>query len=463
MKKLVYLLFILSHISAIGQGFTTSGVVTVSPTAHLVIAGTGNLTNNGTLNFNSGSWIHFSGTQQGISGSNATTFSNIDANSTNYVNANQNISIQKSLLLNSGFFDLKEASVILDPAASIDGGETNTKRIRATNASGTEGLGNGTIQITVNNPSGDVANLGVDITPAANLGSTIIVRGHHQLQGTGSFTGNYSINRSYSIIPTTQSNVTINRFYYFPDELGFQASYAANLQLFQMLKFGSNPEMWDPQTTTIAATYVSSVANPSDRTSMLLTLGSTIAPLPVELTSFSAICANEGIQIKWQTASETNASHFSLEKSGNGIDYVPFVQEPAQGNSNTLVNYSVIDKNPNSDLNYYRLIQYDFNGTAHAYNPVVAQCFNVLEETITPIYPNSGEVFFELSGNVNETYSIVITNAIGQTIARQSVILENQGQRVKFENLNIAAGLYHASLMTKNKRISAPFVIRESN
>jgi len=463
MKKLVYLLFILSHISAIGQGFTTSGVVTVSPSAHLVIAGSGNLTNNGTLNFNSGSWIHFSGTQQGISGSNATTFSNIDANSTNYVNANQNINIQKSLLLNSGFFDLKEASVILDPAASIDGGETNTKRIRATNASGTEGLGNGTIQITVNNPSGNVANIGVDITPAANLGSTIIVRGHHQLQGTGSFTGNYSINRSYTITPAILSNVTINRFYYFPDELGFQASYASNLQLFQMIKIGSNPENWDPQNTTVSADFVSSAANPSDRTSYLLTLGSTTAPLPVELTSFSATCADEGIQIKWQTASETNAAYFTVEKSDNGVNYIPLVQETAQGNSNTLVNYQTIDLSPNSDFNYYRLVQYDFNGTAHTYSPIVAQCSSTQEEAITPIYPNSGEVFFELSGNVNETYSIVITNAIGQTIARQSVTLENQGQRVTFENLNIAAGLYHASLMTKNKRISAPFVIRESN
>jgi hypothetical protein len=464
MKTTLCILLLFPIAQLMGQGIMTIGSGTISTTAttHIIIAGNGNLSNNGTITLANGSWVHFSGTTQEIKGSNTLDFDNLEANAT-AVNVARNIGIRSSLLMNAGFFDLKDATVTLSSTGSITGGETNGKRVRATNNSGTEGLGNGTIQITVNNPSGNVANLGIDIAPAANMGSTTIVRGHHQLQGTGSFTGNYSINRSYSILSTTQSDVTINRFYYFPDELGFQSSYAANLQLFQMLKFGSNPEMWDPQATTIAASYVSSVANPSDRSSYLLTLGSTSAPLPVELTSFSATCADEGIQIKWQTATETNASYFSLEKSSNGIDYLPLVQEPAQGNSNTLVNYSATDHNPNSDLNYYRLVQYDFNGTAYSYNPIVAQCLSVQEETITPIYPNYGEVFFELSGNVNETYSIVITNAIGQTIARQSVTLENQGQSVKFENLNIAAGLYHASLISKNKRISTPFVIKESN
>lgn len=461
MKKLIYILLFLplSNIRSQGVMISGGGVINASASAHIIIAGNGNLSNDGTITLANGSWVHFAGNTQEIKGSNTIDFDNIEANAT-AVNIARNINIRTSLLMSLGFFDLKESTVTLSSTASVNGGETNTKRIRATNASNTEGQGNGKIQITVNNPSGNVANLGVDFTPTSNLGSSTIIRGHHELQGTGSFTGNYSVYRNYSIIPTTSSNIMVNRFYYFPDELGSQTANAANLQLFQMVHFGAGPDYWHPQITAVSPSFVSSSIMTSDRSGFLFTLGSKDAPLPVDLISFSATCKNEGIQVNWQTASETNSAYFVIEKSSDGINYIPFAQETAQGNSNSLVNYRTLDLNPSADLNYYRLVQYDFNGDAHSYSPIVAQCQNTSEESITPIYHNSGEIFFEISGNMNETYHLKITNTIGQIIAIQTFTLEMQHQMISFNNLNIAEGLYHVSMVSKSKIITAPFVIR---
>jgi len=464
MKRLIYSLLILSSSTIYGQGVKVSGGYFIASSAsHVNILGDGNFENNGNMTLADGSEIHFSGNKQAISGTNTISFFNVDANTSSYVNVNRDVDIRKNLNLNSGFFDLKEAKVIFTDGANgqVVGTETNSKRIRATDVSGNEGRGNGVISITLNNPSGNVANLGADFTPASNLGTTTITRGHHELQGTGSFTGNYSVYRSYTITPTVQANIDINSFYYFPDELGFQAPNAANLQLFQMVQFGAGPDYWHPQTTTLNGGYVSATITPSNRSSFLVTLGSTNAPLPVELTKFTAQCANDGIRLDWQTASETNASYFSVEKSTDGENFTPFNQQAAQGNSNNLVNYQTFDLNPSSEINYYRLVQFDFNGTAHVYPTVVAQCSETNEISILPIYPNSGDLYFDITGTIDENYAVQITNSIGQLISNQSILLIAQHQQLVLNNSTMAAGLYHVSLISKNKRISTPFIISE--
>lgn len=464
MKWLIYILIFLTVSTTYGQGIKVSGGYFIASSASQVnIIGDGNFENNGNMALADGSEIHFSGAKQAISGTNAISFYNVEANATSYVNVNRDIDIRRNLNLNNGFFDLKEAKVIFTDGVNgqVVGTETNTKRIRATDASGNEGRGNGVISITLNNPSGNVANLGADFTPASNLGTTTITRGHHELQGTGSFTGNYSVYRSYTITPTVQANIDINRFYYFPDELGFQAPNAANLQLFQMFQFGAGPDYWHPQTTTLNVGYVSATITPSNRSSFLVTLGSTNAPLPVELTKFTAQCTNDGILLNWQTASETNASYFSVEKSIDGENFIAFNQQAAQGNSNILVNYQTLDLNPLSETTYYRLVQVDFNGVEHPYPAIVAQCNETYEASILPIYPNTGDLYFDITGTINENYTVQITNSIGQLISNQSILLSAQHQQLVLNNSTMAAGLYHVSLISKNKRISIPFIISE--
>jgi hypothetical protein len=93
--------------------------------------------------------------------------------------------------------------------------ESYDKRIKATNGT-SEGEGTGYLTTTRTDPSGNVANLGLNFTPVGGgLGSTEIRRGHLKQQGSGSFTSNYSAYRYYRIIPTTMRQLTINNLYYF--------------------------------------------------------------------------------------------------------------------------------------------------------------------------------------------------------------------------------------------------------
>lgn len=460
MKNLIYILMLFPLTSAICQGVMISGGYTnVSSSAHITIVGSGNLSNNGSMTLDDGSWVHFAGTTQEIRGNSNIDFDNIEANATT-VNIARDINIRTALLLSCGLFDLKDANVKLSSTAMINGGETNTKRIRATNVSNIEGQGDGKIQITVSNPSGNVANLGVDFTPISNLGSTTIIRGHKELQGTGSFSGNSSIYRYYDIRPTTQANLLVNNFYFFPDELGSQASNADNLVLFQMINSGAGDDYWHPQITTVHPTYASSEVTTNHRPSFMITLGSKNLPLPIELLTFTAQCKDDGVDVKWQTVTEINADYFSLERSTNGVDFEPFAQVSAQGNSNNLTNYSIKDAMA-SNLNYYLIKQYDFDGKSYIYGPISVVCDAEEEEDIIPIYSMDGRVFFEINGKSNHSYKLTITNAIGQLIATKDILTNMGHEKFDLDPWVIAKGMYMVTLSSSESRISKQFIIHQ--
>lgn len=99
-------------------------------------------------------------------------------------------------------------------------------------------------------------------------------------------------------------------------------------------------------------------------------------PLPVTLTSFTGHSSSQGIDLRWQTATEQDASHFVVERSATG--HAPFVRigelQSQGGNSSQLRSYAFRDASAPGEAAatlYYRLRQVDHSG-AVALSPVVA-------------------------------------------------------------------------------------------
>jgi hypothetical protein len=107
-------------------------------------------------------------------------------------------------------------------------------------------------------------------------------------------------------------------------------------------------------------------------------------PLPVDFVSFDAQRRKQDVQLSWSTASEINSDYFEVERSSDGIHFRPLSKVAAMGNSNTLVNYSWIDRTPANGINYYRLRQWDVNG-ASEYTSVRSVFFS--RQTVQ-VYPN---------------------------------------------------------------------------
>jgi hypothetical protein len=99
-------------------------------------------------------------------------------------------------------------------------------------------------------------------------------------------------------------------------------------------------------------------------------LGSTFA-LPVELSRFEASANQQSVRLEWSTETELNNSHFELEHSTNGRQFTSIKRIEGYGNSQTPQHYTFVHHPKQAGLQYYRLAQYDFDGT-RTYSDIIS-------------------------------------------------------------------------------------------
>ena len=117
----------------------------------------------------------------------------------------------------------------------------------------------------------------------------------------------------------------------------------------------------DPQGIN-ASGVISSSSALSTFSPFTLATGPTATALPIELLSFSGDKKDRKNILNWTTASEINNDYFTIEKSYNGFDFEWVGTQKGAGNSNQIINYSLTDHNIRETINYYRLMQTDFDG-----------------------------------------------------------------------------------------------------
>ncbi len=425
--------------------------------------------------------VRFSGTGlQYIGGSQPINFHNLRITKTGSganldVYLNQNMQVNNQLYMESGYLDLINSIITFSSSATLQN-ESATRRVKATNrlnytTPGNEGYGTGYITTTRTDPSGNVANLGLNFTPVGgNLGSTVIRRGHQRLQGTGTYTGNWSAYRYFMITPTTMRQLNINNFYYLVDGANPSAGIAelhvhpeANLQMFQRVQYWNgttNPVYWEPRTTSPfpASDYVSSstTSNPMMINYILITLGSTTNPLPVEFLTFGGYCKENKNIIYWQTASETNNYGFIVEKSPNTQDWSYLTFIPGNGTNNNTSDYITEDNNPFLYTTYYRLKQIDNDGQIHYSNIISVTCNQTFNNE--DFYPANDAII--VHGIPGEEYQLVFTNVLGQQLLYKKFILTSPQETLHFfENLK-TTGIYYVALISKRKKITKPILFQ---
>ncbi|MBI2967714.1 MAG: hypothetical protein HYY40_07865 [Bacteroidetes bacterium] len=301
---------------------------------------------------------------QYVQGTSITTFNNLTVNNSTVtvddgVILQQSFDVFNTLLMSNGAMDMGNYNISLMASGTLSG-ETNDTRIF------TSGTQTGEISAAriLNAPSGvNVAGLGAVITDAANLGTTLIERGHKAQ--TGGI--NSSINRYYDIFTETPASATF-RFHFFDRELNGQTA-GTNMKLWKSTDAGAS---W----TNEGGTWTNAVDDYLEKTGITDFSRWTISdevnfPLPVELLYFNAFPENNIVKTEWSTASETNNDYFVVERvagadenslplGGKGWAQIGTVQ--GAGNSRIILNYVFYDEEPCSGLSYYRLRQVDYDG-----------------------------------------------------------------------------------------------------
>lgn len=96
----------------------------------------------------------------------------------------------------------------------------------------------------------------------------------------------------------------------------------------------------------------------------------TLVPLPITWLDFDAFKDGGNIKLFWSTATEQNANHFDIERSDDGFVFSTIGNVKATGNSSERRDYSFIDYSSENKQIYYRLKQYDLDGT-FAYSKII--------------------------------------------------------------------------------------------
>jgi parallel beta-helix repeat protein len=178
------------------------------------------------------------------------------------------------------------------------------------------------------------------------------------------------------------------------------------------------------------------------------------AVLPVELIDFKTTPLSKNVRIEWQTASEKNSSHFEIERSENGKDFIKIGSLKAQNTSVLKIKYAFMDEKPQFGINYYRLKMVDNDGQ-FTYSDIKTASIQT-DKTVVKVFPNptSDAAYLHIL-SPNEATSIVkLYNTNGQVLRVLSPKLRLGDNNIFVDMTDLPTGLYAVFLEIGDKRFS---------
>ncbi|MFP5039881.1 T9SS type A sorting domain-containing protein [Parasediminibacterium sp. JCM 36343] len=167
---------------------------------------------------------------------------------------------------------------------------------------------------------------------------------------------------------------------------------------------------------------------------------------PVKLVAFSANSTNNGVVTQWQTANETNAAYFVIERSSNGSSFTALGKVAAAGNSSSMLNYSYIDNNPLQGTAYYRLQMVDKDGSI-AYSNIVSVLGSQL--LAVSVYPNPASSFVTITGS--HIASVQVIDNLGRVV---KLLPLKDATNPMLPLSGLPAGVYHLRILTTDGKVS---------
>lgn len=222
---------------------------------------------------------------------------------------------------------------------------------------------------------------------------------------------------------------------------------------------GTWGDMWPIGTVNTAAnTVITPPVAPSDYFPAW-TLSQIDDPLPVQLLSFNASCNELYADINWETATETNSAYFSVYRSIDGNTWEEVCTKEAQGYATMVTPYHCSVELKRGQINYFKLVQVDFDGAEMSYGPISLSCGEALSEFI--VYPNPANHQFTVQVNLPtaENAEINLLDVTGKLVAKREVLLKAGVSQVLFDSDDYAKGTYVVQIISETTFLPKKIII----
>ncbi len=178
-------------------------------------------------------------------------------------------------------------------------------------------------------------------------------------------------------------------------------------------------------------------------------------PLPVKWLDFKATQKDENaILLNWSTASETNNSHFEIERLYTDWEMIGTLK--GKGTSNIINNYQFIDNtfSTSSQSIYYRIKQKDYDGK-YEYSKIAVVHFNKTDDDIM-IFPNPSNQIVNISSSQS------IQNIEVYDVTGKLVLSPRNDNHQKHIELNLSAfgnGIYFIQVTSNDIKSTHKLII----
>jgi hypothetical protein len=208
---------------------------------------------------------------------------------------------------------------------------------------------------------------------------------------------------------------------------------------------------WLSDSATVINVSNRTIAGSRANTAMGIFTGTDVtAPLPVQLSYFTANAVGEDVSLTWATASEFNNKGFELERSLDGVHFNYFGFVKGAGTSNRIIRYAASDKNAfdQASVLYYRLKQVDLDGK-YTYSQVAVVDKNTLENFTSNVFPNPFVSNFMVQINTPQSgkAELSLIDITGKVIANRTDELVVGGNLIDFtQTTEVISGVYFLTI-----------------
>ncbi len=193
------------------------------------------------------------------------------------------------------------------------------------------------------------------------------------------------------------------------------------------------------------------------------------SPLPVELIAFKVNQLKDRAKLTWKTASETNNSHFEVQKSQEGNEFTKIGKVEGSGTVIREQAYQFIDNEPNSGTSYYRLKQVDHDGS-YEYSVVKAMKWEERKNDvnnswvkINDISPNPFNNSFKVNYHLKEAGAVKISmrNMQGSIMFEKNLKGKSGPNTYRYDNdQQLSRGTYILALNGGGERVTKKVIKR---
>ena len=173
------------------------------------------------------------------------------------------------------------------------------------------------------------------------------------------------------------------------------------------------------------------------RTAVVATIN---CPAPVELVSFSGHREGSNVRLNWNTASELNNKNFVIERSADGNVFIPIGSVDAQdvAGNDGFRDYTFLDESPIQSTGFYRLAQYDIDGT-QTYTQIITVDYATSEVYAVSPNPFDNEISVLVNRPRLGKVTLTVVNTQGIAVSQSTI---EEGANLVSIGSELSAGVY---------------------